>query len=78
MKTKNKRIWWTVYEVSYAQLVWKLTINERLCNRQTQVTPTLQQFKFAAARLSQTTRSLDGAQVSSGSDEAAQLLHQYC
>ena len=40
------------------------------------MTPALQQFKFVAARLSQTTSSLDdnqGSSGSSGSDEAKQL-----
>ena len=88
MKTKIKRIWWTVYEVSYRQPVWKLTINKRLCSRQfvisyvqqsMQVTPTLQptvqvsSSKKIITDHSQTTSLLDGAQGSLGSDIAEQL-----
>ena len=50
MKTKIKRIWWTVYEVSYRQPVWKLTINRRLCSRQ---------FVISAIRRNRMSKSLE-------------------
>ena len=48
-------------------------VNQQQSQSCTQVTPALQQFKFVAARLSQSTSSSDGTQASPGSDMVKQL-----